>query len=68
MSRREIAERLGYVSQTPFLFCGTIEDNIAYGCGTVTHVQVEEATELSIAAASESTKRRGFPNRMEPVE
>ncbi len=43
MSRSDIAQQIGYVSQTPFLFCGTVEENISYGCGAVTHAQVEEA-------------------------
>jgi ATP-binding cassette subfamily B protein len=33
VSREEIAKLIGYVSQTPFLFSGTIAENIAYGCG-----------------------------------
>lgn len=32
-SRHDIARLIGYVSQTPFLFAGTIAENIAYGCG-----------------------------------
>ena len=31
MSREMIARMIGYVSQTPFLFSGSIADNIAYG-------------------------------------
>jgi ATP-binding cassette, subfamily B, bacterial len=40
MSRAEIAQEFGYVSQTPFLFAGTIEENIAYGCGPATHEDI----------------------------
>jgi len=31
VSRRSLREHLGYVSQDPFLFYGTVEQNIAYG-------------------------------------
>jgi ATP-binding cassette subfamily B protein len=30
--RDELARHIGYVGQTPFVFSGTIADNIAYGC------------------------------------
>ncbi len=43
MTREEIAATFGYVSQTPFLFSGTIEENIAYGCGNVSHAQAVAA-------------------------
>jgi ATP-binding cassette subfamily B protein len=41
---REFRRRLGYVPQEPFLFSGTIRDNIAYGRPDATDVQVEEAS------------------------
>jgi ATP-binding cassette subfamily B protein len=40
---REFRRRLGYVPQEPFLFSGTIRDNIAYGRPDATDAQVEEA-------------------------
>ena len=40
---REYRRRLGYVPQEPFLFSGTIRDNIAYGRPDATDAQVEEA-------------------------
>jgi ATP-binding cassette subfamily B protein len=40
---REFRQRLGYVPQEPFLFSGTIRDNIAYGRPDATDAQVEEA-------------------------
>lgn len=33
--REAIGRLFGYVGQTPFLFAGTIRENIAYGCGDV---------------------------------
>jgi len=32
LSKRDIAQNIGLVSQTPFIFDGTIEDNLLYGC------------------------------------
>ncbi|MFN8025868.1 MAG: ATP-binding cassette domain-containing protein [Acidimicrobiia bacterium] len=40
---REYRRRLGYVPQEPFLFSGTIRDNIAYGRPDATDAEVEEA-------------------------
>jgi ATP-binding cassette subfamily B protein len=43
ISREDIGKLIGYVSQTPFVFAGTIAENIAYGCGDPTQAQIEEA-------------------------
>jgi ATP-binding cassette subfamily B protein len=43
LSREDIGKSIGYVSQTPFVFAGTVRDNIAYGCGQVTEEQIQEA-------------------------
>jgi ABC-type multidrug transport system fused ATPase/permease subunit len=32
LTKRDIAHNIGLVSQTPFIFDGTIEDNLLYGC------------------------------------
>jgi ATP-binding cassette, subfamily B, bacterial len=40
MSREQIGREFGYVSQTPFLFSGTVEENIAYGCGAASPIQI----------------------------
>jgi ATP-binding cassette subfamily B protein len=40
---RAFRRRLGYVPQEPFLFSGTIRDNIAYGRPEATDAEVEEA-------------------------
>ncbi len=47
MTREEIAAVFGYVGQTPFLFSGTVEENIRYGCNGVPCGQV-------VAAAKEA--------------
>ncbi|HET6976191.1 MAG TPA: ABC transporter ATP-binding protein [Pyrinomonadaceae bacterium] len=43
LSREDIGKSIGYVSQVPFVFAGTVYENIAYGCGKVTAEQVEDA-------------------------
>lgn len=45
LSREDIGKSIGYVSQVPFVFSGSVRDNIAYGCGTVTHDQVIAAAQ-----------------------
>ena len=43
LSREDIGKSIGYVSQVPFVFSGTVRDNIAYGCGEVSLEQIVEA-------------------------
>jgi len=45
LSRKEITNRVGYVSQSPFLFAGTIWENITYGCDAVSIDDVHDACE-----------------------
>lgn len=47
LGRDELARTIGYVGQNPFVFAGTIHDNIAYGNGAVTGDQVAEAAKLA---------------------
>ena len=42
VSRDHLAQRVGYVSQNPFLFSGSVEQNIAYGACVAKRSQVEE--------------------------
>jgi ATP-binding cassette subfamily B protein len=43
LSREDIGKSIGYVSQTPFVFSGTVAENISYGCGTVGTERIHEA-------------------------
>jgi ATP-binding cassette subfamily B protein len=43
MSRSDIADLFGYVGQAPFIFSGTVADNICYGNEGATLAQVEAA-------------------------
>ena len=47
VSRTELAKLVSYVGQNPFVFSGTVFDNIAYGNGEVSLEQVQHAAELA---------------------
>ncbi|WP_145090447.1 ABC transporter ATP-binding protein [Anatilimnocola aggregata] len=47
VSRIEMAQLISYVGQNPFVFSGSIHDNIAYGNSEVTLAQVQRAAELA---------------------
>jgi ATP-binding cassette subfamily B protein len=47
LSRDSIARLVGYVSQTPVLFAGTVAENIAYGSENVTQEELERAAKLA---------------------
>jgi ATP-binding cassette subfamily B protein len=43
LSREDIGKSIGYVSQVPFVFSGTVAENIAYGCGATTLDKIQDA-------------------------
>jgi ATP-binding cassette, subfamily B, bacterial len=45
ISRQVIGELVGYVGQNPFVFAGTIAENITYGCESASHDQTRRAAE-----------------------
>ena len=47
VSRKAIGELVGYVGQNPFVFAGTVAQNIAYGCEIATEKQVRRAAEMA---------------------
>jgi ATP-binding cassette subfamily B protein len=47
VSREAIGRLLGYVGQTPFVFAGTVAENIAYGNGKVPPEELRCAAELA---------------------
>jgi ATP-binding cassette subfamily B protein len=47
VSRRAIGDLIGYVGQSPFLFSGTIAENIAYGCKHVSRTAIERAARMA---------------------
>ena len=49
VSLSSIRKQLGFVSPEPFLFDGTVAENIAYGCSDATHEKIVEAAKGAIA-------------------
>ena len=49
VTKSSLREHLAYVSQQPYLFEGTIRDNIRYGRPDATDAEVEEAARLAYA-------------------
>src|SRR5262249_54915274 len=47
VSRAELARLMGYVGQSPFVFAGTIAQNIAYGNGAVSIEDIRRAARLA---------------------
>ena len=43
LSREDIGKSIGYVSQVPFVFSGTVAENISYGCGTNDLNRIQDA-------------------------
>lgn len=43
LSREDIGKNIGYVSQQPFVFSGTVRENVAYGCDQVSDEQIQDA-------------------------
>jgi ATP-binding cassette subfamily B protein len=47
VSRQAIGELVGYVGQNPFIFAGTVAQNIAYGCEHATDERIRRAAEMA---------------------
>lgn len=47
MNRKDLARLVSYVGQNPFVFSGSIRDNIAYGNGDVHDSEIEHAAEMA---------------------
>src|SRR5262249_46965457 len=47
LSRGDLGCLTAYVGQTPFLFAGTVADNIAHGCGEVSPAAIERAARVA---------------------
>jgi len=47
MNRQDLARLVSYVGQNPFVFTGSIRDNIAYGNGNVHDSDIERAAEMA---------------------
>ncbi len=47
VTRADIGQLIGYVGQAPFVFAGTVAENIAYGNPAATREQIRHAAELA---------------------
>jgi ATP-binding cassette subfamily B protein len=47
VSREVIGNLIGYVSQTPFVFAGSVEDNISYGSPQATPDDIRKAAQMA---------------------
>jgi ATP-binding cassette subfamily B protein len=47
VARETIGDMIGYVGQVPFVFSGTIEENIAYGVDGATPAEIRRAAEMA---------------------
>ncbi|MFL5342458.1 MAG: ABC transporter ATP-binding protein [Gemmataceae bacterium] len=60
VSREAIGRLAGYVGQSPFVFAGTITENITYGRGQVSPEDVRRAAELANLHAEIMAMPRGY--------
>jgi ATP-binding cassette subfamily B protein len=49
VTKQSLREQIAYVSQQPYLFEGTIRDNIRYGRESATDAEIEQAAQLAAA-------------------
>jgi ATP-binding cassette subfamily B protein len=65
ISREELAEKIAYVPQKPFVFSGTIRDNILYGCQQkVTEAELLEAARNACILDEIRESLGGFKGRI----
>lgn len=64
LSREAIARTFAFVSQTPFLFAGTIFENIAYECPTASEAEVRAAARLAQVAQDIERMSGGYRARV----
>ena len=65
ISREELAEKIAYVPQKPFVFSGTIKDNILYGCRQkVTKEELLEAARNACILDEIQESLGGFKGRI----
>ena len=60
VTKQSLRQQLAYVSQQPYLFEGTIRDNIRYGRPEATDAEVEEAARLAYAHDFIVTQPQGY--------
>jgi ATP-binding cassette subfamily B protein len=56
----DLRDRIAFMPQEPFMFAGTVRDNIGFGDGAVTQLQIEETARASSLLATVEGFRDGF--------
>jgi ATP-binding cassette, subfamily B, bacterial len=64
LSREDIGKSIGYVSQVPFVFSGTVRENIGYGCGAVGLEQIQEAARQAHIHEEIMQMPQGYDSRL----
>jgi ABC-type multidrug transport system fused ATPase/permease subunit len=64
VTQQSLRRQIGIVPQDPFLFSGTIEDNIRYGRLEASHEEVIEATEAAGAHGFITRLERGYDTQV----
>lgn len=60
VSRGDLARLISYVGQNPFVFSGTIRENIAYGNGEVSDSDIQRAAEMANLSADILAMTNGY--------
>ncbi|EHK59174.1 ABC transporter [Mesorhizobium alhagi CCNWXJ12-2] len=60
VTKQSLREQIAYVSQQPYLFEGTIRDNIRYGRESATDAEIEQAAQLAAADEFIRQQPRGY--------
>jgi len=64
ISLRSLRENIGYVSQEPYLFYGTVRENIAYGRPDVTDEEIERVSRMAGAHEFVSNLDDGYDTKV----
>lgn len=64
VTREAIGELVGYVGQNPFLFAGTVEQNIAYGCKDATPEGICRAARMACIHDEIMARPGGYRSRV----
>lgn len=64
VTRESIADLIGYVGQSPFLFAGTVAENISYGTRAADRVSITEAARAAGILDEVLDMPRGFDSKV----
>jgi ATP-binding cassette subfamily B protein/subfamily B ATP-binding cassette protein MsbA len=67
LTRRSLRAQIAVVTQEPFLFAGTVADNIGYGCEGASSAEIEEAARAVEAHTFISELPQGYDTVLEEL-